>query len=144
MRITHTFKRPSRLSRFQSRSRDRPERSAGRGTAWLIFDAGGDLFQYRCYWMGGPTGDHLVESARVATDIDAADWAAVRTPSARIRLPDHRTYWAGTAPAPRGFAGIWQPTRPEHHPAVESPAFESPWRVPEPSSLRDRQLVEAP
>jgi hypothetical protein len=23
-------------------------------------------------------------------------------------MPDHRTYWAGSAPCPNGFAGTWR------------------------------------
>ena len=83
-------------------------RRAGEGSAWLIFDPGGALFQYQCYWKGGHCDDHLIEHARVATDAEAVDWAAARTSRARIRMPDHRTYWAGFAPSPKGFAGIWR------------------------------------
>jgi hypothetical protein len=86
----------------------RPTGRAGEGFAWLIFDAGGDLFQYQCYWMGGHCDDHLIEHARMATDAEAVGWAAARTARARIRMPDHRTYWAGSAPCPNGFAGIWR------------------------------------
>ena len=66
-------------------------RRAGEGSAWLIFDPGGALFQYQCYWKGGHCDDHLIEHARVATDAEAVDWAAARTSRARIRIarPSH-------------------------------------------------------
>lgn len=88
-------------------------KAVGQGTAWLLFDAGGDLFQYQCYWYGGSCGDHLLDHARTPAAADAVEWATARTPRARIRLPDHRTYWAGTAPDPGGFAGTWPPQRRE-------------------------------
>ena len=115
-------------------------RAVGEGTAWLVFDAGGDLYQYQCYWFGGRCGDHLLEHTRSATAADAVNWAAARTPRARIRLPDHRTYWAGAAPRPEGFAGTWTPDRTERHPTVRPLSAEqlasegpepSPSRVPE-------------
>jgi hypothetical protein len=106
MGMVMTSKRTSRRSAL--RARIRPARRAGEGLAWLIFDAGGGLFQYQCYWKGGHCDDHLIEHARMATDTDAVDWAAARTPRARIRMPDHRTYWAGSAPRPNGFAGTWR------------------------------------
>lgn len=92
------------LRRTSSRSR-----RIGQGLAWLVFDAGGDLFRYRCYWMGGHCDDHLIEQAQVATDRDAVAWAAVRTPRARIRQPDHVTYWAGSGARPDGFSRSWRP-----------------------------------
>ena len=84
-------------------------RQAGKGQAWLIFHAGEELFNYQCYWMGGHCDDHLIEHGQAVTDIDAVAWAAARTPRARIRLPDHVTYWAGSAPRPNGFSRSWQP-----------------------------------
>ena len=96
----------------------KPSRALGQGTAWLVFDAGGDLYQYQCYWFGGRGGDHVLEHARSATAADAVKWATARTPRARIRLADHRTYWAGAAPKPGGLAGTWTPDRPERHPTV--------------------------
>lgn len=82
----------------------------GRGQAWLVFDAGGDLFSYQCYWMAGECDDHLVEHALVLTDADAVAWAAARTPRARIRMPDHVTYWAGRESPPSGLYRSWQPS----------------------------------
>lgn len=81
----------------------------GHGTAWLIFDAGGDLFMYQCYWFGGQGGDHLLEHARASSATEAVVWAAARTPRARIRMADHRTYWAGQEADPGGFSGVWEP-----------------------------------
>ena len=108
MKFTQIRRSPL-LNRDETRGRYVPARMSGKGTAWIVFDAGGDLFKYRCYWFGGPCEDHLVESTGVATDVDAVSWAAARTPMVRIRLPDHRTYWAGTRPAPTGFFGTWRP-----------------------------------
>ena len=78
------------------------------GTAHLVYDQAADVYQ--CYWFGGRSTDHLLEHTEVATAADAVAWAEARTPRARIRLPDHRTYWAGTGPSPGGFAGIWKPS----------------------------------
>jgi len=89
-------------SRPKNRSRD-----FGKGQAWLIFDAGGELFKYQCYWMGGHGDTHVIEHARKVTDVDAVAWAAARTPRARIRMPDQLTYWAGTAPPPRKNRRSW-------------------------------------
>ena len=108
MGIRKTSKRDPQRSRLHAGN------NLGPGTAWLVFDADDDLHQYRCYWMNGPGGDHLVESAQAATDIDAVSWAAARTPTARIRMPDHRTYWAGTGPPQAGFAGVWSPPTDGH------------------------------
>ena len=77
----------------------------GQGTAWLVYDAARDC--YHCYWLVGPADDHLVEHTEAPSAAVAVEWARSRTPRARIRLPDHRTYWAGTDPAPGGFAGTW-------------------------------------
>lgn len=96
-------------------------RALGDGTAWLVFDAGGDFHQYQCYWYGGSCGDHLLEHTRAATAADAVRWATARTARVRIRLSDLRTYWAGTGPSPGGFAGTWAPDRPERHLPVDVP-----------------------
>lgn len=63
----------------------------------------------RNYWLVGPSTDHLVERAMQPSAADAVEWAGVRTPRARIRLADHRTYWVGTDPTPPGLAGVWAP-----------------------------------
>ncbi|MHB8505225.1 MAG: hypothetical protein ACYDEN_05825, partial [Acidimicrobiales bacterium] len=76
-----------------------------------MFDAGDDLYRYQCYWFGGRGEGHVLEHARVPTDVEAVAWGLARTPSVRIRLPDHRTYWAGSAPNPGGFFGTWAPTQ---------------------------------
>ncbi len=76
---------------------------------WLVFDAGGDLYHYQCYWFGGRAEDHLREHAQVTTEAEAVVWGLERSPRVRIRLSDHRTYWAGAAPDPGGFAGTWAP-----------------------------------
>jgi hypothetical protein len=79
------------------------------GTVWLVFDAGDELYRYQCYWFGGPSGDRVLEHDRVATDVQAVAWGMDRATRIRIRLPDHQTYWAGSAPNPGGFAGTWSP-----------------------------------
>lgn len=112
--------------RFGRRGASKASPAVGQGTAWLIFDAGGDLFRYHCYWFGGRGGDHLIEHARLVTASDAVGWAAARTPRARIRLPDHRSYWAGSGPSPGGFAGVWQAARPERDPGVDLSQIEEP------------------
>jgi hypothetical protein len=84
-----------------------PQAWLGKGTAWLVFDAKRN--SYQCYWQVGPADDHVVEHAIVASAEAAVEWAETRTPRARIRLPDHQTYWAGTDPSPEGYAGIWAP-----------------------------------
>jgi hypothetical protein len=55
------------------------EPGAGSGTAWLIFDAGDDLYRYWCYQMTGPDGDHMAESARLVTDLNPAVLAEGRS-----------------------------------------------------------------
>jgi hypothetical protein len=123
---------------YWARARKGSARTSRRGTAWLVFDSANDLYQYRCYWMNGPGGDHMVESGNAATDVDAVAWAAARTPNARIRMPDHRTYWAGIAPSPGGFAGAWRPSRPEDPRPSHEPVVSELGPNLEPSSPRDR------
>lgn len=94
-------------SRRRSRGLDIGLRRVGTGQAWLVYDAGSEAFHYQCYWMGGHCDDHLLEHGRTVTDVEAVAWAAARTPRARIRMPDHVTYWAGSGPLPRGFARSW-------------------------------------
>jgi hypothetical protein len=96
--------RPRRFGTNRSRG---PAAWLGQGTAWLVHDVGRDC--YHCYWLVGRPNDHLIESATEPSAPDAVEWARCRTPRARIRLGDHRTYWAGTDPAPRGFEGTWTP-----------------------------------
>ena len=93
--------------RFGTRREKGREAWIGQGTAWLVHDAARDC--YHCHWLVGPSTDHLIERAMHPSAADAVEWAGVRTPRARIRLADHRTYWAGTGPTPPGFAGIWAP-----------------------------------
>lgn len=93
--------------RVSLRGRPSRQRQVGKGQAWLIFDAGGELFKYQCYWMGGHCDDHLIEHAWAVTDVDAVAWAAARTPRARIRMPDHVTCWAGSGPRPSGLSRSW-------------------------------------
>ena len=113
------------------------------GVAQLVFDKNADV--YHCYWLAGRSADHLVEHAQVVTAADAVAWAAARTPRARIRLPDHRTYWAGTGPNPGGFAGVWQPaapttrSTPHPQPGTEVPTEQHSASPPAP----DRQAVGA-
>jgi hypothetical protein len=107
---------------------DRP-----RGTAQLVYDQAADVYQ--CYWFGGPADDHLIEHMEVATAAEAVAWAEGRTPRARIRLPDHRTYWAGASPSPGGFAGVWKPsasptTSSRGEPALQAPVSTRPLTSP--------------
>jgi hypothetical protein len=113
------------------------------GIAQLVFDK--DAGVYHCYWLAGRSDDHLVEHAQVATAAEAVAWAAARTPRARIRLPDHRTYWAGTGPNPGGFAGIWQAAPPTTSSTpYPQPATEAPTESRSASPLApDRQAVGA-
>jgi hypothetical protein len=96
-----------RQRRFGTRRSSGPAAWVGQGTAWLVHDAARDC--YHCYWLVGRPNDHVIERATEPSAADAVEWAGSRTPRARIRLADHRTYWAGTGPAPPGFAGIWTP-----------------------------------
>lgn len=96
-----------RQRRFTSRRSKDPAAWVGQGTAWLVHDTARDC--YHCYWLVGRPNDHLIERATLPSAADAVDWAASRTHRARIRLDDHRTYWAGIDPAPAGFAGTWTP-----------------------------------
>jgi hypothetical protein len=96
-----------RHRRFGTRRSKDPAAWVGQGTAWLVHDTARDC--YHCYWLVGRPNDHVIERATEPSAADAVDWARCRTSKARIRLADHRTYWAGTDPAPPGFAGIWTP-----------------------------------
>jgi hypothetical protein len=58
---------------------------------------------------GDHAGGHAADALSAAV---AVEWARSRTPRARIRLPDHRTYWAGTDPSPGGLAGAWTAAGP--------------------------------
>ena len=82
----------------------------GQGSAWLVHDAARDC--YHCYWLVGPADAHLLEHTDALSAAVAVEWARSRTPRARIRLPDHRTYWAGTDPSPGGLAGAWTAAGP--------------------------------
>ena len=86
----------------------------GRGTAWLVYDAARGCCH--CYWLVGPADDHLVEHAEAPSAAVAVEWARSRTPRARIRLPDHSTYWAGTDPAPGDSPALLDRGRSNHHP----------------------------
>jgi hypothetical protein len=121
--------RPRR--RFGTRRTQRPAAWIGHGTAWLVHDADRDC--YHCYWLVGPANGHLVEHADAPNAGVAVEWARSRTPRARIRLPDHRTYWAGTDPAPAGFAGSWTAAIPTTTPLLRhlSPESPLPWAVAE-------------
>ena len=103
---------------FRARWDKSPARWIGQGEAWLVFDAGRDV--YHCYWFVGPANDHPVERTDAPNAASAVEWARSRTPAARIRLPDHRTYWAGTLPSPAGFTGTWTTTDPS--PSAPLPA----------------------
>ena len=88
-------------------SRNRREHpGTGTGTAWLVADrAHGD---YLCYWYGGKHDDDVVEQARAASAGLAVAWGRQRTPRVRIRTAEARTFWAGTARAPRGITLTWR------------------------------------
>jgi hypothetical protein len=86
----------------------RPAGPAERGFAWLIFDAGGDLYRYQCDRMGSRCDDYMIERAGIATDTEAVGCAAARTTRARIRMPEHCTYRATSGPCPSGPAGTWR------------------------------------
>jgi hypothetical protein len=73
----------------------------------LLYDASRQT--YLSYWFIGKSEDQLIEQARTPDATAAVEWGRARTPRVRIRMPDQRTYWAGTDPAPAGFAGIWMP-----------------------------------
>jgi hypothetical protein len=104
----HWVNAPSgRQRRLGTRRSKGPAAWVGHGTAWLVYDAARGC--YHCYWLVGRPNDHLIEGATEPSAADAVDWARSRTSRARIRLADHRTYWAGTDPAPSGFAGTWTP-----------------------------------
>jgi hypothetical protein len=99
--------RQQRRGRPRTRRTQRPGTWIGQGIASLVFDTAND--SYQCYWLVGPAQDHLIDHYLAPSAIDAVEWARSRTSRARIRLPDHRTYWAGTDPTPGGFAGTWKP-----------------------------------
>jgi hypothetical protein len=132
LRHPHRSAPTVRLRRFGSRPKD-PAAWVGQGTAWLVYDAGRDC--YHCYWLVGPADDHLIERATEQSAADAVEWARPRTPNARIRLGDHRTYWAGTDRSPPGFAGTWTPANPP--PTVRPlPAFLESCPRPTPAQTR--------
>jgi hypothetical protein len=106
--------------RFGTRRSKDPAAWIGQGTAWIVHDAARDC--YHCYWLVGRPNDHLIERATETSAANAVQWARSRTPKARIRLPDHQTYWAGTEHTPPGFAGTWPtPTRSTIAPAPRFP-----------------------
>ena len=80
----------------------------GDGTAWLVADVKrGD---YVCFWYTGPDDGDLAAHARMANPADAVAWGRDRTTRVRIRTAEGRTYWAGRAPKPEGFAHTWSGT----------------------------------
>ena len=76
----------------------------GCGTVWLLEDR--ERGDYICAWYAGPSDGRLAERTRVATSADALAWGRERTSRVRIRSAS-RTYWAGSAPRPEGFAHTW-------------------------------------
>jgi hypothetical protein len=109
---------------FGIRRHTGPAGRIGQGVAWLVFDAAQD--NYHCYWFVGPAHDHLVDHADAPSAAAAVEWARSRTPAARIRMADHRTYWAGTKPNPGGFAGTWTPAHPRPAPRPVEPSSRTP------------------
>lgn len=83
----------------------RPRARLGDGSASLVVDR--RHADYRCYWYGGRADDQLIETGRAANASDAVAWGRHRTPRVRIRTPNGRTSWAGTAPRPQGFNHTW-------------------------------------
>jgi len=83
----------------------------GDGTAWLVAD-GAAPSGFHCYWYTGPAEDHMVEHAHVSTENAAVAWGRTRTPRVRIRTPDRRSSWAGTAAQPAGIALTWTDPTP--------------------------------
>ncbi len=81
---------------------------------------------YHCYWLVGPADDHLVEHTNAPSAAVAVEWARSRTPRARIRLPDHHTYWGGPDPAPGGFPGAWTAAGPTTTPPAGHLSPETP------------------
>ena len=120
-----------RQRRFGTRGSRDPAGWVGQGTAWLVHDADRDC--YHCYWLVGRPNDHLIEYAIEPSEADAVEWARSRTRRARIRLADHRTYWAGTDPTPPGFAGTWTPAS---RPAMARPRPASVETRPRPTLAR--------
>lgn len=112
MHLPHPHLNPptGRQRRFGTRRSKDLAAWLGQGTVWLVHDAARDC--YHCYWLVGRPNDHLIEGGTEPSAADAVSWARARTPRARIRLADHRTYWAGTDPTPPGFAGTWTPSGP--------------------------------
>jgi hypothetical protein len=100
----------------------------GDGTAWLVADrVRGD---YLCYWYVGPNGTRLAERARVGSSADAVAWGRLRTSRVRIRTPEARTYWAGSAPRPDGFSETWaEPTAADVPSGVAADFLEQHARV---------------
>ena len=127
LRHPHLNAPTGRQRAFGTRRSKGPAARVGQGTAWLVHDAARDC--YHCYWLVRRPNDHLIERATLPGAADAVEWARDRTPRARIRLADHRTYWAGTDPAPPGFAGIWTPASPPTIPQP-SPVFPESWPLP--------------
>jgi hypothetical protein len=120
-----------RQRRFGTHRSKGPAAWVGQGTAWLVHDAARGC--YHCYWLVGRPNDHLIECATEPSAAGAVEWARARTPGARIRLADHRTYWAGPDPAPPGFAGTWPPATP---PTVIRPRPDFPEIRPRPELAR--------
>ena len=78
----------------------------GDGTVWLVADR--QQHDVVCYWYVGPEGDRMAERARVATAPEAVAWGRARTTRVRLRADDGCTYWAGSAPRPRGIDDTWR------------------------------------
>ena len=104
----------------------------GRGTAWLVYDAAPWLLSLLLAGRAGrrPPG----RARRGAQRRGGSGMGPVSHPRARIRLPDHRTYWAGTDPAPGGFAGAWTAAGRTTTPATGPPV---PRNHASPGSRRD-------
>jgi len=112
----------------------------GDGTASLVADrAKGD---YLCYWYTGTGDARLVEHARAASAEDAIAWGRDRTARVRIRTAEARTYWAGTAPTPEGFAHTW--TKPDTVSVIHPRSFEAAPVSPGPASETRRSCFRHP
>jgi hypothetical protein len=68
--LDRELRRQSTSRRLSLRGSRRPPKPVGHGRAWLIFDAGGELFKYQCYRMGRQRVGYPIEHAQAVTDLD--------------------------------------------------------------------------
>ena len=97
-----TSQKASRRSASRPETRA-PERSCG-GSAWLMFDAGGDLFKYQCHGIGGPPRGLPIREARMAVDANGVAFAPERTDQAGIRVLSRPKYRASSSRRQSGLS----------------------------------------